>query len=126
MPFSMRLEDGAVVGTCSGDLGLEDARAGARAVWDNLEWRGLPVVWDLRSAQLKVGAADVREIAEFILGAQPSPPPSKVAFVTTQNVDFGMIRMFQVFREHPATKVRVFRDYEEALTWARARGARSA
>jgi hypothetical protein len=35
MPFSVRLEDGVVVGTCSGKLVVEDAKAGAMAVWDN-------------------------------------------------------------------------------------------
>jgi hypothetical protein len=116
----MRLEDGVVIGSCTGSLSLEDAKAGAMAYWQNPGWRGKPVVWDFRFARLDVDAAAVRQIAQFILTSQPSPPPSKVGFVTARDVDFGMARMFEAFREHAATEVHVFRDYEEASSWARA------
>jgi hypothetical protein len=119
MPFSMCMEAGVVIGTCSGVLGLDDAKAGASAVWENPDWRGKPLVWDFRSAELEFAAPQVRELAQFILDSQPSPPPPKVAFVTGRDVDFGMVRMFEVFRAGPSTEVRAFRDYDEALSWAR-------
>ena len=83
MPFSMRIEPdaGIVIGTCSGTLGLDDAREGAMAVWGNPEWSDKPVVWDFRSASLDVRGPEVREIARFVLDRQPSSPPPKVAFV---------------------------------------------
>jgi hypothetical protein len=37
-----------------------------------------------------------------------------------RDLDFGLARMFEAFREHPATTVRVFRGFDEALSWARA------
>ena len=40
--------------------------------------------------------------------------------MTARDVDFGMARMFEAFRGHPATQVHVFRDHEEASSWARA------
>ena len=119
MPFSVRLEDGIVVGTCSGKLVVEDAKAGAMAVWNDPDFRGKPVVWDFRLAQLDVDAAGVREIAQFILTSQPDPPP-KVALVTAREVDFGMARMLEAYRENPATEVQVFRDYEAASSWVKA------
>jgi len=121
MPFSMRIEPdaGIVIGTCSGALGLDDAREGAMAVWGNPNWSGKPVVWDFRSAILDVQAPEVREIARFVLDRQPSSPPPKVAFVIARDVDFGLARMFEVFRQHPSTEVRTFRDYDEAVSWAR-------
>ena len=122
MPFTMRMEAGIVIGTCSGALGIDDARAGASAVWDNPDWRGKSVVWDFRSAQIAIDTPHVRELARFILGSQPTPPPPRVAFVTARNVDFGMARMFEALREQPPTEVHVFRDYDEAVAWARASG----
>ncbi len=89
------------------------------AVWGNPEWSGKPVVWDFRSAILDVRAPEVREIARFVLDRQPSSPPPKVAFVIARDVDFGLARMFEVFRQHPSTEVRTFRDYDEAVSWAR-------
>lgn len=119
VPFEIRMESGIVLATCSGALGLDDAKEGALAVWEKPEWRGKPLVWDFRSAQLNVRAPEVRLLAMFILGRQPSPPPSRVAFVTARDVDFGFARMFEVYREHPSTEVQAFRDYDEAVSWAR-------
>jgi len=75
MPFSMRFEPetGLVIATCSGAMGLNDAREGAAAVWEKPEWSGN---------------------ARFILERQPAIPPSRVAFVTARDVDFGLVRMF--------------------------------
>jgi hypothetical protein len=120
MPFSLSFdpENGLVIATCSGTLGVNDAREGAEALWSNPEWSGKPVVWDLRTAQLDVRGTDVQEVARFILQRQPKAPPPRVAFVTGRDVDYGLMRMFQVYRNHPATHVRIFRDYEEAVSWA--------
>ena len=121
MPFSVRFEPETdlVVATCSGIVKMDDATLGAVVVWDNPEWSGKPVLWDLRSAQLDVRGEEVREMAKYILAHQPAIPPPRVAFVTARDVDFGLVRMFQAVREHPSTLVGVFRDYDEAISWAR-------
>ena len=121
MPFSLRLEpeSGLVIATCSGPLAVHDALMGVAVFWNSPEWRGMPVVWDLRSAQLDIEGAHVQEMARFVLQRQPKNPSPRVAFVTGRDVDYGLARMFQVYRQHPATQVRVFRDYEEAVSWAR-------
>lgn len=128
MPCSMRFEaeENLVIATCSGSLGMKDAREGAAAVWENPEWRGKPIVWDFRQAELDVHGPEVRELAQFILERQPVIPPSRVALVTAREADFGLARMFEVLRQNPATQVRVFRDYEEAVSWARSIGAKPA
>lgn len=122
MPFSLHMDPGSgvVIGTCSGILNVTDARKGAAAYWATPEWSGRPVVWDFRSAQLDVHPPEIDALAQFILESQPPTPPPRVAFVTGRDVDFGLSRMFEVHREHPATLVRVFRNYDEALRWATA------
>jgi len=106
------------IGTGEGHLGLEEAKAGARAVWDDPNWQSQPVVWDFRAAKLTLSTTEVRVFAEFILEGQPTAGPPRVAIVTGTDVDFGMARMFGAYREHPSTQVRVFRDYDDAVTWA--------
>jgi len=49
---------------------------------------------------------------------QPWSRPQRVALVTGTDVDFGMARMFEAFREDFFTEVRVFGDYDEAVAWA--------
>jgi len=125
MPFLLRLEPGSgvVVGTCTGPLNLADARKGAMTFWSNPEWSGRPVVWDFRNARFDIHAPEIRDVAQFILDNQPPAPPPRVAFVTIRDVDFGLARIFEVYREQPATTFRVFRDYDEAMAWAMGHGS---
>ena len=112
-------ETGMAIATCSGVLRLSDAQEGATALWKTPGWSGRSVVWDFREAQFDMSSSDTRNIAQFILTHQPATAPSKVAFVTQRDVDFGMARVFEVYREDPRTSFWVFRDYEEAICWAR-------
>ena len=127
MPFSLQVEPetGIVIATCTGALALGDDKKGVAAFWEKPEWSGKPIVWDFRSARLDVTAPEVREMAQFILQNQPQTPPSRVAFVTASDADFGLGRMFEALREHPSTQVRIFRDYAEAVSWARSPAPRA-
>jgi hypothetical protein len=120
MAVSVQIESktGIAIITCSGVLRLNDAQESAAALWRSPGWLGKAAVWDFREAQFDLSSSDVREIAQFILQNQPATPPSRMAFITGRDVDFGMARMFEVFREDPRTMFRVFRDYDKALFWA--------
>ncbi len=111
-------ETGIAIVTCSGVLRLNDAHEDAAALWKTPGWAGRSVVWDYREAQFDLSSSDIRDLAQFILQHQPATPPSKIAFVAGRDFDFGMSRMFEVFREDPGTAFRVFRDYDEAISWA--------
>jgi len=121
MTISMRIEPetGVAIVALSGVLRFDDATREAKALWKAPEWTGRAVVWDFRLAQFDLSPDDVRNVASFILKSQPTPPPEKVAFVTAREVDYGMARMFGALREDSATDFRVFRDYDEAVAWAR-------
>jgi hypothetical protein len=125
MSFSVRSDPdtGIALATGSGALGLEDAREGAQAVWRCPGWGGRAVVWDFRSAQIDLPTPSIRALAKFILENQPSAPPLRIAIVTARDLDFGLARMFEVFRKEPPTEVRVFRDFDDALAWAQLRDA---
>src|SRR5262245_984792 len=85
-----------VVATCSGELGIDEAKEGAAAVWARQDWEGRPVVWDFRQARLDVRAPQVRQFAQYVLQHQPRVPPARIALVTARDVDFGLARMFEV------------------------------
>ncbi len=122
MPVSYHIEPetGVAIVTCSGELRARDAKEGASALWDNPDWNGKSVVWDFRTAQFVLTSPEIQETADFILDNQPETPPERVAFVTGRDVDFGLARIFEAFRQDPRTDFRVLRDFEEALRWARA------
>lgn len=121
MPFVLEIEpdSGMAIATCTGVLTLDEARRGVSSLWEHPAWGGVSAVWDFREARLSFSTPEIREAAQFVLAHQPKTPPSRMAFVTANDADFGLVRMFEVFRESPATEVRVFRDMAEAITWAR-------
>lgn len=121
MTLSIRIEPETriAIATSSGALRLNDAQEGAAALWRSPGWLGKSAVWDFREAQFDISSSDARGLVQFILRHQPATPPSRIAFVTQGDVDFGMIRMFEVFREDPRTAFRVFRGSDEVLCWAR-------
>ena len=110
------------IATVSGVVRLSDAQENVAALWKTPGWLGKSAVWDFREAHADLSSADIREIAHFVSCYQPAPPPSRVAFVTPRDFDFGLARMFEVFREDPRTELRVFRNYEEAVCWVRLLG----
>jgi len=112
-------ESGIAIATCSGVLRPKDAQEGVAALWNNPSWLGKAAIWDFREAEFDLSAPDARGLAQFVLERQPETPPERVAFVTQRDVDYGMARMFEVFREDPLTEFSVFRDYDEALSWVR-------
>lgn len=120
MTVSIQIEPdtGVAIANCSGLLRRRDAEAGAAALWNAPGWSGKSVVWDFRNGRFDLTSAEVQEIAQFILRHQPATPPSRVAFVTPGDADFGLARMFEVFRADPRTDFRVFRRYDDAVDWA--------
>jgi len=121
MIFSVQIEPqtGMAIATCSGVLGPNDAKEGAAMLWKTPGWSGRSAVWDFREAEFDISVSDITNIAQFIFSNQPATPPLKVAFVTKRDVDFGMSRVFEAHRQDERTAFRVFRDYEEAVVWAR-------
>jgi hypothetical protein len=126
MNISIQIEPktGMAIVTCSGALQTNDAKEGATLLWKTPGWAGKSVVWDFREAKFDISSSDTRDIAQFIFSHQPETPPLKVAFVTHREVDFGMARMFAAYRQDDRTEFRVFRDYEEAVSWARLPGSK--
>lgn len=124
MPFTLRIDadSGIAIMACAGELGLADAKQGALLLWESQESETVPVVCDLRSARLSFSAVDIREIARFIHERQPEKPLPRLAVVAPRDLEFGLARMFETWREDRATDVRIFRDYEEAVRWAASPG----
>ncbi len=74
------------------------------------------MLWDLREAQFDLSTTEVRFLAEFT--KQHSPfSRLRMAFVVAGDLEFGLIRMFEVFRETEGVRTAVFEDMGEALGW---------
>jgi hypothetical protein len=53
-----------------------------------------------------------------VFGSPPAPAHSQRAFVVSSDLQFGMARMFGIYRESACEKgITIFRDMKEALAW---------
>ena len=121
MTVSIQVEPktGLAICTCSGILEIDEAMNGAKSLWQTQDWLGKAAVWDFRKAHFNLSSSDIEKVSQFILHHQPAIPPSKISFVALSDLEYGLSRMFEVYRQDQRTDFRVFRDFEEALNWAR-------
>ena len=115
--ITIKPDNGMALIECTGSLEAADARQAVRALWETEGWPNELALWDFRQARFDIAAADAREVGEFILKNQPHDVPKRVAWVVAREVDFGMVRIFEVYREDERTAHRVFRDFDEAAAW---------
>lgn len=122
MPITITVDEetGIAVGTGSGELNLSEMKAAARDLWNTRGFGGKCVLWDMRHSRFNASPEEVRELAEFARTGSRLEPGARMAFVASGDLEFGLIRMFEVFREDERTETNVFRDVEEAWSWLRA------
>ena len=92
--------------------------ADARAAVDEIA-TGFPYekrLWDLSNIAFDFTMDELRSIAEY--GKLVFTQPSRAAFVTPQDLAYGELRAFEVYREQSGhATARVFRTRQEALVW---------
>ena len=73
-------------------------------------------LWDLSNVTFDFTIDELRSIAEY--GKLTFTQPSKAAFVAPEDLAYGELRAFEVYREESGhAAVRVFRTRQEALAW---------
>jgi hypothetical protein len=77
----------------------------------------LPELFDARPARTNVTAEEIRQLVRRVHDMVQKQPFGPTAIVTTDDVAFGMARMFSILVESAGVAVEVFRDLERALAW---------
>jgi len=73
-------------------------------------------LWDLREVKFDLPTTEIQQISEY--GKQKFTKPNKLALVTVDDLAFGEMRQFEVYREEEGKAVpRVFRNEEDAIRW---------
>lgn len=114
--IDLESESGIAIGVARGEMGLEDIKDAAAALWRATEGKLTRMLWDLRLATFELDAEQVRELAEFIKRLTEGPR-IRTAFVVAGDLEFGLVRMFQRLREAPGAEAEVFRDRALAVEW---------
>jgi len=118
--FRVDKEDEIVYGTMKGEVTAEEIIAGLEEVFDGGDYEPhFNGISDLRDINWESDQGDLRKIVQFIIRNKGRIGRHRSAIVVSNERSFGMSRMFEVFSEQTPLKVRVFRDYDEALDWAK-------
>ena len=124
MPLSYRIDtmQRIVVATASGTLTVDDLFGYQRDAWKHEEVRGFNELVDMRKVDLLTPppATQLRSFAGFAASMDEAVGESRLAIVAKDDLDFGLARMFQTYRElNPGSKkqVQVFRSLKDALAY---------
>ena len=120
MPMTIDLEsiDGIAIGIAHGSLTLDEIKESAAAMWRAVGAPDVRILWDLRDARFNLAKTEVQDLAEFVKGLV-SAPTVRTAFVAPRDLEFGLLRMFEMLRKAEGVRTSVFRDKERAVEWLR-------
>lgn len=122
MPITVRIDQEAGIRFTEllGDVTPDEVLSSLREVYTRPDFDpDLNVLWDMRNASVELFRfEEVKYIADFTRGHWGTSGTSRAALVVSQDVHYGLARMFEeLFKSRSSSKVMVFRDREEALRW---------
>lgn len=111
---------GVLLLTLEGEVSDEDLlKYARRAAGDESLPPGHDILVDARSA-IPGGALQgqtLRRVADIFGREDRSPEETRVALVASNDVAYGLSRMYQAFRSESPIQLRVFREMDEARVW---------
>lgn len=78
---------------------------------------GIDILLDNRARSASGGSSHVQKMARLASGARSELAGCRCAIVVSNEVEFGMARMYELMTDGDPLTVRVFRVLEEAETW---------
>lgn len=125
----------------SGTLYLDDYRRAFQAAWAREDYVGAGcALWNFTEAQSRLSKEDLkalhelmkgdsnrsashaagvaaRELAEFTRRGRPARLPKRIALVASNELDFGMMRIYAGYATFDDVDTRVFSSAESARAW---------
>ena len=124
MAISYRFEGDFLFTTIEGETGYEDVKAYLDRLLEDPHFRpGMPGLIDCRRVKSLFSITDLRRTAADAKRRPELQVPGRAAVLTSSNLVYGLLRMYEVFNEGNPAEVRVFRRPEEAMTWLKGESA---
>ena len=110
-------EDGIFINKISGEVPSEDIIA--HVIKNVATWKNSPVIWDLNNAVIDIrSSGEVINMIQKLKSMDKKRAGSKTAFVASENLQFGMARMYDMWHEgQGGPEIRSFRDINKAKEW---------
>ena len=116
--ITTKLENEIVINSVVDDITVDGLMSHTR---ENIEnWIGKPVLWELSKANLgNISTEEWKGIIQKIGHLSQKRKGEKTAFVSSEDLPFGMLRMFEIMAENEelAIHFQTFRDINEAKEW---------
>ncbi len=118
-PFSYRLLEGDdyLTITLFGPVSKNDARGVIDAITRNGTIMHSRRLWDLRECEFTLNSDELMELAS--IARSRDPEQGRGAVLVGKDLTFGLLRIYQAFRESESNDVMEFRDEDEAIAWVR-------
>lgn len=114
--FDLESVPGAVVGCPVGDITLAQMTQWGREIWEACAPEQRNILWDLRAAKFDTDLTEIRTLADFAVKNEPDYD-YRTAFLTRDNLQYGLIRIFLAFRGRGRVTMGAFRTMERAKRW---------
>ena len=113
--YSIDSTDGVTVVRFYKRLGIDEIRNAIIDVAENhlSDLR----LWDFSKADINLTSSQIEELAKY--GKSKFSIPSKVAIVAPEDLAFGLMRIYEVYREEDQAEIKVFRSEQDAWVWLR-------
>jgi len=72
-------------------------------------------LWDFSDSRFNFSQNEILDIASY--ASFSDDRPSRVAILVSEDLSFGVSRIYEAFRHSDLTKINVFRDKAEAIAW---------
>jgi hypothetical protein len=120
MSLTIDLEslDGINIGIAHGKLTLDEIKESAAAMKGLVDGPDVRSLWDLRDASFDLDVAQVNDLADT-MKLMFAGSTNQTAFLVSEDLEFGLIRMYEVLRGTKDVRISVFRDRDDAIAWLR-------
>lgn len=104
--------------TIKGEVTANEVLAALTGLLDSPEYRpGLNGLVDLRESDMDPDAKEIRKIAALLINNKERIGESRSAIVVSEDLAYGLARMFEAYADESSIETRIFRDMEAARSW---------
>lgn len=115
MSFELSEKNDILVVTIKGNPSVDDIKLILDKTRNSSGYSHNARLWDFREASFDFSQHEIIDIAHYASAADDRP--SRVAMLVSEDLSFGVSRIYEAFRHTNLTRINVYRDEAEAIAW---------
>ena len=115
MSFEISEQDDILLVSIKGNPSVDDIKRILDKTRDTTGYSHPARLWDFRDASFNFSQHEIIDIAAYASVADDRQ--SRVAMLVSEDLSFGVSRIYEAFRHNNLTRINVFRDKTDAIAW---------